>query len=62
MPARGAGLAAECEEVPELDDPEALALSPDGRHLYVAQNGIRLDHDGVVAFSRDAETGALSPW
>jgi len=38
-----------------LDAPEALSLSPDGKHLYVAS----LSDDAVAVFARDAATGAL---
>lgn len=39
-----------------LDDASGLAVSPDGRHLYVADG----DSDRLSLFDRDAATGALS--
>ena len=39
-----------------LGSPQGLAVSPDGRHLYVAGSGQR----PVVVFARDATTGSLS--
>ncbi|HEX5909732.1 MAG TPA: hypothetical protein VFY44_04510, partial [Thermoleophilaceae bacterium] len=46
-----------------LDDPRALAVSPDGRNVYVA-SGSRYGDDGppgtVAVFARDPATGALS--
>ncbi|MBK1878668.1 beta-propeller fold lactonase family protein [Pelagicoccus mobilis] len=41
--------------VEELTDPHVLALSPDGKHLYVA-----LWSNEIVVFSRDSSTGLLS--
>jgi 6-phosphogluconolactonase (cycloisomerase 2 family) len=39
-----------------LDFPWGVAVSPDGKHVYVAS----LDSDAVAAFSRNATTGALT--
>jgi 6-phosphogluconolactonase (cycloisomerase 2 family) len=40
-----------------IDEPVAIALSPDGAQLYVAGSGA----NAVAVFARDAETGALRP-
>ncbi len=40
-----------------IDDPVAIALSPDGAQLYVAGSGA----NAVAVFARDADTGALRP-
>src|SRR4029453_13557740 len=40
-----------------IDQPSAIALSPDGAYLYVAGSGANA---GAI-FARDAETGALRP-
>ena len=40
-----------------LDQPEALAISPDGRDVYVASKA----DDAVVQIRRDTVTGALTP-
>jgi DNA-binding beta-propeller fold protein YncE len=45
-----------CSDGVGLAFPEALALSPDGRHVYVAAIGI----DDVTVLSRDIETGVLT--
>ena len=39
-----------------LNGASGVALSPDGRHLYVASRG----ENGVGVFTRDAETGILA--
>lgn len=46
-----------CAQAPALMGAVDAALSPDGAHLYVASNVA----DAVSIFSRDAETGALTP-
>src|SRR4051812_30120702 len=48
---------ADCLAVPSLSDFWAgpLAVSPDGRNLYVAGS------DAMLVFARDTQTGALSP-
>ncbi|MGD8569491.1 MAG: beta-propeller fold lactonase family protein, partial [Gammaproteobacteria bacterium] len=38
-----------------LNSPQSLAISPDGRHIYVAAFGA----DAIVAFSRDTVSGIL---
>ena len=40
-----------------LDGPRAVAVSPDGAHVYVAS----FDDDSLALFSRDAPTGTLTP-
>jgi 6-phosphogluconolactonase (cycloisomerase 2 family) len=40
-----------------IEEPSAIALSPDGAYLYVAGSGA----NAVAIFSRDAGTGALHP-
>jgi 6-phosphogluconolactonase (cycloisomerase 2 family) len=40
-----------------IEDPVALAFSPDGAQLYVAGSGA----NAVAVFARDADTGALRP-
>lgn len=42
--------------IPDLDAPSALAISPDGAHLYVTAS----QSDAVVVLARDPATGALS--
>ena len=39
-----------------LDDPYSIAVSPDGKHLYVASN----DDDAVAIFSRNQNTGTIN--
>lgn len=68
-PAHGAGLAQVhcyespgagrgCTELPQLLGGEAAAVSPDGRHVYVAGN---VEERGVLlAFARDQATGVLT--
>ena len=46
------------ENIAQLVDPNAIIVTPDGRHVYVTcQNGTG---DGVFIFSRDADTGLLT--
>ena len=40
-----------------IDEPSAIAISPDGAQLYVAGSGA----NAVAIFARDADTGALRP-
>jgi len=40
-----------------IDQPAAIAISPDGAHVYVAGSG----SNAVAIFARDADTGALHP-
>src|SRR5258705_7461863 len=40
-----------------IDEPSAIAISPDGAQLYVAGSGA----NAVSIFARDAGTGALKP-
>jgi 6-phosphogluconolactonase (cycloisomerase 2 family) len=40
-----------------IDEPSAIAITPDGAQLYVAGSGA----NAVAIFARDAETGALRP-
>lgn len=40
-----------------IDQPAAIAISPDGAQVYVAGSG----SNAVAIFARDADTGALSP-
>ncbi len=46
----------ECEDGKALDDPRSAAVSPDGKHVYVASWG----SDAVAVFSRNATTGELT--
>jgi DNA-binding beta-propeller fold protein YncE len=46
--------------VPHLHLPKALALSPDGAHLYVAGGTAGAGTSSVTWFERDALTGALA--
>jgi DNA-binding beta-propeller fold protein YncE len=46
-----------CAGTPALDGPSGLAISPDGRHVYV---GLYATH-GVAAFARNRTSGALTP-
>ena len=39
-----------------LDDPYSIAISPDGKHLYVASN----DEDAVAIFSRNQTSGKIN--
>jgi DNA-binding beta-propeller fold protein YncE len=59
---------ADCAPVAGLEGPSALAISPDGKNVYVT--GFQLDPDAsplprisgtLVTFSRNADSGALSP-
>jgi DNA-binding beta-propeller fold protein YncE len=47
------GTGGACTVAPGLDQAAAVAVSPDGAHVYVAGSGI-------AAFARDATTGALT--
>ncbi len=49
-----------CQRVGGIEQPFALAISPDGRHLYVSGGGGR-DNGGnyLVTFSADPRTGTL---
>lgn len=44
-----------------LEGVDALAATPDGRNLYAASYGSSGGQDSIVAFARDARTGALTP-
>jgi DNA-binding beta-propeller fold protein YncE len=44
-----------CGDAPGLTSAQAIALSPDGRHAYVASS----TSDAVTAYARDADTGVL---
>jgi DNA-binding beta-propeller fold protein YncE len=46
-----------CAALPGLDRASGIVVSPDGRHVYVSA----VDSDTVVAFARDAQSGALQP-
>tara|TARA_Y100001933_G_scaffold265276_2_gene339466 strand:+ start:3929 stop:8158 length:4230 start_codon:yes stop_codon:yes gene_type:complete len=41
-----------------LDDPNALVITPDGRHVYVTADNA--GSDGIIIFARDADTGLLT--
>ena len=43
-------------KVPELDEPAAIVISPDGKNVYV----IAQHSSSVVEFSRDSQTGLLT--
>lgn len=43
------------------NNPQGVAVSPDGRFVFVANNSGPLDFGNVVAFSVDTSTGALTP-
>lgn len=47
-------------DVPGLDLPKALAVSPDGAHLYVAGGSHGAGTSSVTWFERDLATGALT--
>jgi DNA-binding beta-propeller fold protein YncE len=47
----------DCRALPGLEGANAIAISPDGRFVYVASSV----SGAVRAFSRDARTGALTP-
>ncbi len=52
-----------CETYPNMGAGEAIEVSPDGRHLYVLSrnnNGVRFA-GGIQTFSRDRDSGALTP-
>src|SRR5690606_7711919 len=49
--------ATECTESPLLGGALGMVTSPDGRHVYVASQG----GHAVLAFKRNARTGALTP-
>ena len=46
----------DCEDGKALDDPRSAAVSPDGRHVYVASAG----SNAIAAFSRNPTTGELT--
>jgi 6-phosphogluconolactonase (cycloisomerase 2 family) len=46
-----------CDTAPSLGGADAIAISPDGRFVYVAGSSA----DSLVVFSRDAATGRLTP-
>jgi DNA-binding beta-propeller fold protein YncE len=48
---------AECTEQPNLSAAIGVKVSPDGRHVYVVSFGA----GAVLAFKRNAKTGALTP-
>ncbi len=51
-----------CARAGGLDAARAVTLSPDDKFVYVASGGsLARGSNGVVAFSRDAQTGALTP-
>jgi DNA-binding beta-propeller fold protein YncE len=56
-PASGAAGAGGCVPARALANPTALAISPDGLHVYVASGG----HDAIAILARDPATGALRP-
>lgn len=43
-----------------LVDPTSVAISPDGRHVYVTSGGRGSGSNAIVAFARDRTTGALT--
>ena len=47
----------ECQEGNALDEPASVAVSPDGRSVYVASEG---PAGGIAVFERDPETGDLT--
>ena len=47
----------ECGEGNALDEPTSVAVSPDGKNVYVASKG---PGGGIAIFERDPETGDLS--
>ena len=47
----------ECQEGNALDEPASVAVSPDGRSVYVASEG---PTGGIAVFERDPETGDLT--
>jgi 6-phosphogluconolactonase (cycloisomerase 2 family) len=51
-----AGDGIDCGDGKALDDPRFAAVSPDGRHVYVASAG----SNAVAVFSRNAKTGELT--
>jgi 6-phosphogluconolactonase (cycloisomerase 2 family) len=48
-----------CTVVPQLNLSRAIALSPDGRTVYVGSTAFRTGFGGVVVFGRNRRTGAL---
>jgi DNA-binding beta-propeller fold protein YncE len=44
-----------------LNGVDALAISPDGRYLYVVSYGLRAGEDSVVTLQRDPVSGGLRP-
>jgi 6-phosphogluconolactonase (cycloisomerase 2 family) len=46
-----------CDAAPSLAGADAVAISPDGRFVYVAGGSA----DSLIAFSRDAASGRLTP-
>ena len=51
--------------VPDFDRPEVVAVSPDGKHVYIATVNtdpaqVPPTHSGIAIFTRDLDTGALS--
>ena len=54
---RGSSEIPDCVTTDGLDRASGIAISPDGRNVYVAANV----GDAVTSFARDATTGALTP-
>jgi len=50
------GSGGDCADGRALESPASLAVSPDGKHVYVASTG----SDAVAVLSRDTVTGALT--
>jgi hypothetical protein len=53
-----------CAEARALNGPDALAVSPDGRSVYVASSGVAPNVAGnsgsIAGFARDAATGRIA--
>lgn len=47
-------------DVADLEGPNALVISPDGRHLYVTSDTPSGTDDAVLIFTIDADTGTLT--
>ena len=54
------GTGGTCANGRELNSPGGVAVSPDGRHVYVASHPSSAGLGAVAVFSRDRRTGALT--
>jgi 6-phosphogluconolactonase (cycloisomerase 2 family) len=61
IPLAGTPRAGCAASVPTLNGVDALAVSPDGRELYVVSSGLEPGKDSLVTLQRDPRSGGLRP-